>query len=342
MSDSYPSNTLVIGTGYWGKNIVRNLHELDALYGICDRDADKREKFHDQYPDIQTFGNLEKALADENVKNIAIATPAETHYEIVEQGLEAGKHVFVEKPLALNFAQGEQLVRKAEEVGKTLFVGHLLEYHPAIVKLDELVQDGELGQIQYVYSNRLNLGKFRNEENILWSFAPHDIAVILRLLGRMPIEVACYGGSYLQPNIADTTVTNLVFDNGTRGHIFVSWLHPFKEQKLVVIGEEKMAVFNDTVDENKLMLYDQGADWVDGKPVPRKKEGRPVSFEDLEPLKNECRAFLDAAASGARPTTDGYNGLRVLRVLQASQHSLQTGAKAVPIYESYESLNAYE
>ncbi len=342
MPDNYTSNTLVIGTGYWGKNIVRNLHELGALYGICDRDPEKLESFADQYPGLVTYQDLNQALEDEEVDNIAIATPAETHYEMATRGLEAGKHVFVEKPLALNFAQGEKLVRKAEETGLTLCVGHLLEYHPAVVKLDKLVKAGELGKIQYVYSNRLNLGKFRNEENILWSFAPHDIAVILRLIGGMPVEVASYGGSYLQPNIADTTVTNLVFDDGTRGHIFVSWLHPFKEQKMVVVGEEKMAVFNDTADKNKLMLYDQGADWVDGKPVPRRQEGKPVTFEDREPLKDECRAFLDAATSGERPVTDGYNGLRVLRVLQASQHSLQTGAKAVPIYESYESLTPYE
>lgn len=342
MSDSYKSNTLVVGTGYWGKNIVRNLDELGALFGICDEDPSTLEQFSDQYPDIETFSSLDDALQEDQIENVAIATPAETHADIVHECLDAGKHVFVEKPLALNFAQGETLVNKAERVKKTLFVGHLLEYHPAIVRLDGLVQNGELGAIQYVYSNRLNLGKFRNEENILWSFAPHDIAVILRLLGRMPIEVASYGGSYLQPNIADTTVTNMVFDNGTRGHIFVSWLHPFKEQKLVVIGEEKMAVFNDTADKNKLMLYDQGADWVDGKPVPRKKEGRPIAFDDREPLKDECRAFLDAAADGHRPVTDGYNGLRVLRVLQASQHSLQTGAKPVPIYESYESLTPHE
>lgn len=341
-TSQFKPETLVIGTGYWGKNIVRNFSELDALYGICETDPERLQQFADQYPDAATFSDLETALKDPQVKNIAVATPAETHFDIAMRGLKAGKHVFVEKPLALNFAQGRKMVKRAENAGRTLFVGHLLEYHGAVTRLAELVRAGELGTIQYIYSNRLNLGKFRHEENILWSFAPHDISVILKLIEHMPIEVACYGGSYLQPNIADTTVTNMVFDNGTRAHIFVSWLHPFKEQKLVVVGSEKMAVFNDTKADNKLMLYDQGADWVDNRPVPRKKEGVPVEFEQREPLKDECIAFLESARSGETPVTDGYNGLRVLRVLQASQHSLQTGGKAVPIYETYESLTEDE
>lgn len=341
-STSFKKNTIVVGTGYWGKNLVRNFYELGALHGICETDPERLSQFADQYEGITEYNNFREALQADEIPNIAIATPAETHYELVSKALDAGKNVFVEKPLAITFSQGKRLVEKASQNNNVLFVGHLLEYHPAVEKLSELVVNGELGELQYIYSNRLNLGKFRHEENILWSFAPHDISVILKFLKQMPIEVSCYGGSYLQPNIADTTVTNMVFESGSRAHIFVSWLHPFKEQKLVVIGSKKMAVFNDVLAEGKLMLYDQGADWVDNRPVPRKKEGEPVPFEDKEPLKNECRSFLADAAAGRRPITDGYNGLRVLKVLQASSHSLQTGGKPVPIYESYEALNANE
>ena len=341
-STSFEKNTIVVGSGYWGKNLVRNFYELGALHGICETDPERLSQFAEQYEGIREYHTFQEALDDGDIPNIAIATPAETHYELVSKALNAGKNVFVEKPLALTFSQGKRLVDKAVEKNRVLFVGHLLEYHPAVDKLAELVADGELGELHYIYSNRLNLGKFRHEENILWSFAPHDISVILKLLHQMPIEVSCYGGSYLQPNIADTTVTNMVFESGSRAHIFVSWLHPFKEQKLVVIGSKKMAVFNDVVSEGKLMLYDQGADWVDNRPVPRKKEGEPVDFEEWEPLKEECRAFLADAEAGRRPVTDGYNGLRVLKVLQASSHSLQTGGKPVPIYESYEALNANE
>ena len=332
-------NTVVTGTGYWGKNLVRNFFELGALAGICESDKETRQNFLDTYQGLTGYASFDEVLDDPTVDNLAIATPAETHFELVSKALKAGKNVFVEKPLALTFSEGYRLVELSRETGKILFVGHLLEYHPAVTKLDELVRNGELGTIQYIYSNRLNLGKFRHEENILWSFAPHDISVILRLLRQMPIEVACYGGSYLQPNIADTSVTNMVFENGSRAHIFVSWLHPFKEQKMVVIGSEKMAVFNDVNKEDKLVLYDQGADWVDNKPVPRKKDGEPVAFDADEPLKKECLSFLEDAEQGRRPVTDGYNGLRVLKVLQASSHSLQTGGKAVPIYDTYESLN---
>lgn len=339
-NSSFKKNTLVIGSGYWGKNLVRNFSELGALFGICDNNRETLAKFKAQYPGIQTFENLQDALTNESIEHIAIATPAETHFELAQACLLAGKNVFVEKPLALTFAHGLSLVKLSEKVKKNLFVGHLLEYHGAVKKLNEMARAGELGDIQYIYSNRLNLGKFRTEENILWSFAPHDISVILKLLKTMPLEVSCFGGSYLQPNIADTTVTNMLFDKGVRAHIFVSWLHPFKEQKLVVVGSKKMAVFNDVSADQKLVIYDQGVDWVDNHPVPKKQEGTPVSFENSEPLREECIAFLTTSEEKKQPITDGYNGLRVLRILQASQHSLQTDGRAVPIYESYEELNS--
>ena len=338
---SFEKETVVVGGGHWGKNLIRNFYELGALKGVCEANPELHEKFTTQY-DVEGFSDIKEVLDNNAVRNVVIATPAETHYNLVRQSLEHGKNVYVEKPMALKFSAGNHLIQLAQKYDIKLFVGHLLEYHPAIIKLNKMIGEGELGKVQYLYSNRLNLGKFRNEENILWSFAPHDISVILKFLNQMPLEVSCYGGAYLQPNIADTTITNMVFEDGVRAHIFVSWLHPFKEQKLVVVGSDKMAVFNDVKSENKLMLYDQGADWVDNRPVPRKTEGEPVAFEEKEPLKEECRAFLEDVKYNRQPITDGYNGLRVLNVLQASSQSLQTGGKAVPIYETFDSLSSHE
>jgi predicted dehydrogenase len=264
------------------------------------------------------------------VSGIVIATPAETHFDLTRLSLEAGKDVFVEKPLALTYEQGEQLVRLAEERGRMLMVGHVLEYHPAIARLHELVRDGALGKIHYIYSNRLSLGKVRREENILWSFAPHDIAIILRLMGELPFQVIACGGAYLQPNIADVTVTHLLFDNGVRAHVHVSWLHPFKEHRLVVVGSRKMATFDDVAKE--LVLHDQRVDMTsEEQPVPIKGPGEPVEFAADEPLRLECEAFLQSIANRTSPLTDGESGLRVLKVLQAAQRSLVMNGEPVQL-----------
>jgi predicted dehydrogenase len=243
--------------------------------------------------------------------------------------LKAGKDLFVEKPLALTFEQGRTLVELARRHERMLMVGHVLEYHPAIVQLRELINTGALGKIQYIYSNRLNLGKIRTEENILWSFAPHDIAVILRLVGDLPFQVIACGGSYIQPNIADVTITNLLFDNGVRAHIHVSWLHPFKEQRLVVIGSKKMASFDDV--SKQLVLYDQRVDVKQGEPIPVKGEGELVDFAPDEPLRLECQAFLQAIATRQPSITDGESGLRVLKVLQAAQRSLVMNGEPITL-----------
>jgi predicted dehydrogenase len=219
------------------------------------------------------------------------------------------------------------MVREAERLGRVLMVGHVLEYHPAILELRALVERGELGRIRYIYSHRLSLGKIRREENALWSFAPHDISIILRLLGQLPFQVVACGGSYLQPNIADVTMTQLLFDNGVRAHIFVSWLHPFKEQRLVVVGSKKMASFNDVAKE--LILYDQHVEIANGEPVPVKGDGHKIMFAPDEPLRCECEAFLRAIADHSAPLTDGASGLRVLKVLQAAQRSLVMNGEPV-------------
>ena len=265
----------VVGFGHWGKNLVRNFHELGTLKFVCDLDKKKLSSVYETYPDVGVTDDYRKLLQMEEIDAIVIASTAGQHAWMAQAALNAGKDVFVEKPLALRYEDGAKLVKLAARTNKILFVGHLLEYHPAILKLRALVDSGELGRIQYIYSNRLNLGRVRREENILWSFAPHDIAVILRLIGDLPFEITATGGAYLQPNIADVTVTNLLFDKEVRAHIFVSWLHPYKEHRLVVIGSTKMACFNDVAQDHKLLLYNNGIDWVNGEPIPRNVPAPP-------------------------------------------------------------------
>lgn len=324
-----PSPTVaVVGCGYWGKNLVRNFHQLGALAMVCEPSEAGQALAATLAPGLPVVSQFEELLASD-VPAVVIATPAVTHADLALAALRAGKDVMVEKPLALTYPSSAELVRVAEAEGRILMVGHVLEYHPAVRQLIELVRSGELGKIQYIYSNRLSLGKVRREENILWSFAPHDVAIILRLLGRTPIQVSACGGSYLQPNIADVTVTNLLFEDGVRGHIFVSWLHPFKEQRLVVVGSRKMASFDDVA--KRLLLYDQRVEWQEGEPLPIKGEGEDILFAREEPLRLECEAFLRAVATREPPLTDGRSGQRVLRVLEAAQRSLVTNGEPVTL-----------
>jgi len=318
----------VVGCGYWGKNLVRNFNQLGALRMVCDGAEGARQLAVEMAPHAEVVAHVD-AVWSTPVEGVVIATPAETHYALTRQALAAGKDVLVEKPLALTYEQGVELVHLAERQSRILMVGHVLEYHPGIGRLLELVRSGELGKVRYIYSNRLSLGKVRREENILWSFAPHDIAIILRLMGELPFQVTACGGSYVQPNIADVTVTNLLFDNGVRAHIFVSWLHPFKEQRLVVIGARKMASFDDVA--KKLVLYDQHVDVHDGEPVPVKGDGQEIPYPSDEPLRLECQAFLEAMTTRRPPLTDGASGLRVLKVLQAAQRSLVTNGEPVSL-----------
>jgi predicted dehydrogenase len=239
--------------------------------------------------------------------------------------------VYVEKPLTLHCHEAETLTALAEREGRILMVGHLLEYHPAITRLNELIESGELGRLEYIYSNRLNLGKVRREENALWSFAPHDISVILLLLKQMPIQVAATGGTYLQPNVADVTVSTMLFNRGVRAHLFVSWLHPYKEQKLVVVGERRMAVFDDVRKTEKLQVYEKKIDLVNGQFVVERPTGQNVEFPADEPLLLECRHFVDCVETRRTPKTDGHDGWRVLKVLEASQRSLTMNGEPVQL-----------
>jgi UDP-2-acetamido-3-amino-2,3-dideoxy-glucuronate N-acetyltransferase len=322
-------NIVVVGAGYWGKNLVRNFYELGVLAGVCDPDVAQAEKLAQQYSSkIYTWQAL---LQDETVQAVAIAAPAALHADLAQQALLANKHVFVEKPLALQVNEAKTLSQLAQEKHLTLMVGHLLQYHPAFLKLKSLVHDGKLGRLQYLYSNRLNLGKIRREEDILWSFAPHDISMILSLVGSEPEHVQAVGGYYLHNKIADVTMTHLTFPGGEQAHIHVSWIHPYKEQKLVVIGDRGMMVFDDGQDwADKLLFYPHQIQWQAGQPIPSKAEAEPVSLDEYEPLRAECEHYIHCVLNKTKPITDGEEGVRVLRVLQAASQTLEQ-AKSITV-----------
>ena len=282
------------GLGYWGKNILRNLYEFGVLHTACDINVTTLSEHKKKFPGVKYINSFDELLHIPRIRAVAISTPAASHYELVKKSLKAGKDVYVEKPLALTVCESQELVKIAEKEDRILMVGHILQYHPAVVKLKELISSGELGKMEYIYSNRLNIGKLRTEENILWSFAPHDISVILMLLDAEPLSVTAFGGDYLNKGIYDTTLTTLEFKSGVKGHIFVSWLHPYKEQKFVIVGSKAMAVFDD-VSKEKLFLYPHKIEWKDGKiPVAQKAEYQVIPVKSEEPLKNELSILLSA------------------------------------------------
>ncbi len=325
------TNIAVIGSGYWGKNLVRNFNELGVLHTICDSNPSTLNSFKEKYPEVEIQCSFQNVLQNPAIDAVVIATPAETHFKMAKMTLLANKHVFVEKPLALFVNEAEELQQLALRQNKKLMIGHILLYHPAIIKLKEIINSGELGKINYIYSNRLNLGKIRSEENILWSFAPHDISAILFLLEEMPCQVIAQGGNYLNQDITDVTMTMLSFKSGVKGHIFVSWLHPDKEQKLIIVGDKKMALFDDTLAQGKLQIHDKGVDWINRQPVPRKNGITLVPLDNSEPLKAECEHFLSCIASDTTPKSDGINGIKVLKVLNACQDSLKDHGTAVDL-----------
>ena len=337
-----PARVAVAGCGYWGKNLVRNFAALDALAAVCDP-SEETAREHAAACGVPAL-SWQAVLADAAIDAVAIASPAVSHGPMARDALTAGKHVFVEKPLALDPAEAEALCAIAADVDRRLMVGHLLQYHPAFLELKDIVRRGDLGRLQYVYSNRLNLGKVRREENILWSFAPHDISMILSLVDETPDFVHATGANYLHQVIADVTTTHMRFPSGVQSHVFVSWLHPFKEQKLVAVGDRAMAVFDDGAPwDEKLMLYPHRIDWIDGLPHPEKADAVPVALKEAEPLRLECEHFLDCVATGATPRTDGREGLRVLEVLHAAEQAMSGNAAgddapAYPNVQMHESV----
>lgn len=311
-----------IGYGYWGKNIARNFAELGFLAVIVDPNpasAEAGAKTHNVR--ASTF---EDVLADKDIDGVSIAAPAELHFKLASAAMRAGKHVFVEKPLTVDVAEAEALCALANEAGLTLMVGHLLQYHPVYMKLRELVTKGELGKLQYVYSNRQSLGKFRREENVLWSFAPHDISMILGLVGEEPHHVTAQGAVAYTPGVADMVTMQMHFPSGVAGHVQTCWMHPFKEQKLVVIGEKASAIFEDSLTDwdQKLLLYPHKIDTSGPVPVPVKGEAVPVAVTKSEPLKAECQHFADCIDGRTSARTDGAEGTSVLRVLDRAEKAL--------------------
>ncbi len=320
----------VVGAGYWGKNLIRNYAELGSLCAICDSNGKALESFTDAYPGVVCVTSFQELVRSKEIDAVAIAAPAEMHFSLAREALLSGKDVFVEKPLALSLPDAYELKDIAEKHDRILMVGHLLQYHSAFIRLKELIRKGELGRIHYIYSNRLSFGKIRREEDILWSFAPHDISMILCLAQEDPEYVMATGGNYLHKKIADVTTTHLEFPSGLKAHVFVSWLHPFKEQTLVVVGERNMAVFRDTVPwPEKLLLYPHNISWHNGIPEPEKGEVKSLEVERSEPLKAECAHFIDCIITHMNPITDAREGINVLRILKASQDSLLNNGKKI-------------
>lgn len=315
-------NIAVIGAGRWGRNHIRTFNQLDALAAIAELDRNIRKIIQREYPDIEIYDSIQALLENPQITGASIATPAETHFDIALKMLAAGKHLLVEKPITLYSREALQLKQMALERNLVLMVGHIMLYHPAVLKIKSMVEQGQIGKLQYIYSNRLNLGTVRQEENILWSFAPHDIAIINFLVGAEPTSVDAKGGIFLQPGIHDVTVTLLTYPNNIIAHIYVSWLHPFKEQRLVVIGDKGMVVFEDSRATDKLVFYPKGIDWVESRPVTRDGESQIIEFDGEQPLTAECRHFIECIAAKKTPRTDGDNAVAVLKVLEQAQEAL--------------------
>jgi UDP-2-acetamido-3-amino-2,3-dideoxy-glucuronate N-acetyltransferase len=319
----FKKNIALIGAGNWGNNHLRELNRLGVLQIVLENSTSVIAERKKDFPDVHFVTDEKQIIDDPGIRAVVITTPAELHYELTRKYLLGGKDVLVEKPLALTVKQAEELIDIAEKNSRILMVGHILQYHPAVIKLKELIHRGDLGQIRYIYSNRLNIGKLRTEENVLWSFAPHDISLIIMFMdGEEPLKVSAFGGAYVNQSISDTTLTILEFKNGIKGHIFVSWLHPFKEQKLVVVGSEKMAVFDD-LSKEKLFIYPHKIKWEKGKiPVAQKADFNIVEFEQKQPLKEELLHFIHCIETRKTPKTDGHEGLKVLGILERAEKQL--------------------
>lgn len=336
MTPGGPIRVGVAGLGYWGSNVARN---LDALPGCelaccCDVDAARRERMRASFPQARFAADLGEMLADESIVAVAVATPVPTHAALAELALDAGRHCFVEKPLACDVDSAERLVGLAAERGRVLMVGHLLAYHPALVALQELCSGGELGEIRYVYSQRLNLGRLRADENALWSLGAHDVSAILALTGELPTEVSARGASYVRDGVEDVVFAHLAFAAGLAAHVHVSWLDPRKERRLTVVGSQRMATFDDMEAERTLTIYDKGFDpdaAIEGDFVARSGEQRSPAISRREPLRVELEHFLDCLRGDAAPRTGGLEGLCVVRVLEALQESLDAGGETVAL-----------
>lgn len=327
----------VVGVGGWGKNLARNYAQIPEanLRYVCDLDIAKLENFQRQFPRVRITREFGELLEDPELQAIVIATTAPTHYELCKRALEAGKDVYVEKPFVLRVSEAEDLIDRAARAGRILMVGHLLEYHPVVTRLKEMIAREELGRIHYIYSQRVNLGTVRGDENAMWNFAPHDVSSILFLFGETPTDVSARGQCYLQKGVEDVVFMTLNFGDRALAHIHVSWLDPHKIRKLTIVGSKKMAVFDDLEATEKLRIYDKGATVNTDYNTFAEYVG--LRFGDItvpyikvgEPLQIECRHFLECVRTRKQPLSDGYDGLRVVKVLDAAQRSL--AANGVPV-----------
>jgi predicted dehydrogenase len=327
MTTERPLRVAVAGLGYWGPNIARNFARLSdtELAWCCDASEENRARVAEQFPGAAFTGDLEDVLADDTVDAVALATPVPSHAALALRVLQAGKHCFVEKPMAQSSADAEAVVAAAEANDRVLMVGHLLEYHPGVVKLKQLIDDGELGRTLYIYGNRLNLGKLRADENALWSLGAHDVSVLLRLAGEEPYEVEARGESYMREAIEDVVFCFLRFPSGLAAHLHLSWLDPHKERRFTVVGETRMATFDDMALEGKITIYDKGFDERTnsyGEYITRSGDIWSPRISNVEPLRTEVQHFVDCIRNGTTPISDGAAGLRVVRVLEALQQSL--------------------
>ena len=326
----------IVGLGYWGSNIARNLDALPGceLAWCCDTDGERRERLRASFPRARFTADLGEMLADESVDAVAVATPVPTHAALAELVLAADRHCFVEKPLACDVTSAQRLVGLAGERERVLMVGHLLAYHPALAALRTLCDAGELGQLRYVYSQRLNLGRLRADENALWSLGAHDVSAILALTGELPAQVSARGESYVRDGVEDVVFAHLGFAGGLAAHIHVSWLDPRKERRLTVVGSQRMATFDDMEPERTLTVYDKGFDpdaAASGDYVARAGEQRSPAISRREPLRIELEHFLGCVRGEAAPRTGGAEGLRVVQVLEALQESLDAGGETVAL-----------
>ena len=327
----------VVGLGYWGPNLARNFEAIPGceLAGCVDASTAARERAASQFPRARISDDFAGLLTDPSIDAIALATPVPTHAELAAAVLDAGKHCFVEKPLAQSVADAERAVAVARASGKVLMVGHLLEYHPGVEKLGELVDSGELGeQIYYIYGNRLNLGKVRADENALWSLGAHDVSVVLRLAGEEPYEVVAHGESYLRDGVEDVVFCFMRFPSGLVAHLHLSWLDPHKERRFTIVGSRRMATFDDMALEGKVTIYDKGFDEDSasyGEYITRTGDIFSPQIPNTEPLRIECEHFVDCVRRGAAPRSDGESGLRVVRVLERLQRSLEERGAVPPV-----------
>jgi UDP-2-acetamido-3-amino-2,3-dideoxy-glucuronate N-acetyltransferase len=315
----------VIGCGGWGKNLVRNFFELGALVAVCDTDSEVANSFAKEFR--AEAMSEDEIMADSRIDALVIANPAEHHVTLAMKAIEAGKHIYVEKPLALNVAQAQQISIYGKQMGKIVMVGHILQYHSAFIKLKEVVASGELGNLHHIYTHRLGLGRLRRHENVLWDLAPHDISMILALTGELPSKVTASGHTHLHDEIATTSLATLSFSNGLSAHMHTSWMSPFKEQKLVVVGDKGVLVFDDRKPwGEKLAIYRDCVIWEQGLPIENSHvHTEYIKVEESEPLKNECRHFLDSINYNKTPITDGDEGVQVTRVLEAAEKAMKSG-----------------